>query len=119
MIKDITIEETPEAARIASEIVAEMKAEMNRRAMVHQRVRNKLWKSDEAPPEAIVAALGTSAVDIFAAAEANIRNLAELAPRFGEGASINDYLQPEQYLSPPEYTKTPQPDGSIVLTKKG
>lgn len=100
------------AARVAVRIIfQEVSYELQRRIALHQNLFQKVWHSNEYTPQEFFDECGAQGAKFLAIAGANVEHIAALAVI--DGKTINDLIDPSEYVPPQSYTINP--DGSVTL----
>lgn len=105
----------PEAPTVAQStadrLLRALDREIQRRISLHQQMFALVWRSEEATPDDIVAAMGTKAAAFFDFANENVAHIARGAALVGE--TLATYLRPEDYEPPRVATRNA--DGTVTL----
>jgi hypothetical protein len=102
----------PVEERIAADMLRLVDAECRRRIGDHADWWSALWESEEATPEEIVAAMGTSAALFFTIASVNKQQIATVAKVLGK--STAELGVPDKCMGTPK-TVTLNPDGTATI----
>ena len=108
LVLDLTPEpETPEqiAARIAKELIRVPKQSLSEEFAKWRASMVKLWKNPEATPEAILAAIGTDAAELFILSGAKVAFFESVKP--GCTAEVSAWMTPFEMNE----------DGTVTLTE--
>lgn len=99
------------ANEIAINLLRDINNEAARRAGSHRDSFNAFWQSTEATPQQICQQMGPQAALFFAIASANVQHIAAVAVIAGK--TLDDFLQPSEYVPPK--TVTINPDGTATI----
>lgn len=102
----------PVAERIAADMLRLVDAECRRRIGDHVDWWSAVWESPEATPQAIVAAMGTSAALFFAIASTNKNQIATVAQILGK--TTPELGVPDKCMGTPQPV-TLNPDGTAQI----
>jgi len=102
----------PVAERIAADMLRLVDAECRRRIGDHTDWWSAVWESEEATPEDIVGAMGTSAGLFFAIASANRQQIQYVAQVLGKTTA--ELGVPDKCMGTPR-TVTIHPDGTATI----
>jgi len=102
----------PVAERIAVDMLRIIDAECLRRIGNHADWWSAVWESEEATPEEIVAAMGSSAALFFTIASVNKQQIATVAQVLGK--STAELGVPDKCMTTPQ-TVTLNPDGTATI----
>lgn len=102
----------PVAERIAADMLRLVDAECRRRIGNHADWWSAVWESEEATPQEIVAAMGTSAALFFTIASVNKHQIATVAKVLGK--STAELGVPDKCMTTPQ-TVTLNPDGTATI----
>jgi hypothetical protein len=78
---------------------------------MHQRIFPLVWLSNDYTPAEFFTEAGTQGVKFMQIAGENVEHIAALAAI--DGKTLNDFLDPSEYMPPVAYTANP--DGTITL----
>ena len=102
----------PAAERIAADMLRLVDAECRRRIGNHADWWSAVWESQEATPEEIIAAMGTSAALFFTIASVNKQQIATVAHVLGKTTA--ELGVPDKCMGTPK-TVTLNPDGTAKI----
>ena len=104
----------PVEQRIAADMLRNVDAECLRRIGQHCDWWSAIWESDEATPQQIITAMGSSAALFFAIASVNKTQIATVAQVLGK--TIAELGVPDKCMSTP-VTVTVNSDGTATLSQ--
>jgi hypothetical protein len=102
----------PVAERIAADMLRRVDAECRRRIGDHADWWSAVWESEEATPEQIIAAMGTSAALFFTIASVNKQQIATVAQVLGKTTA--ELGVPDKCMGTPK-TVTLHSDGTATI----
>jgi len=104
LIQPVIVSDTP-ATRMAKEIRARVQTNWAGMIQAQIDIYDRLWKSQEYTPQAVLDALGTDATQLFQLGAVNVGAILTIKP---------DALTEEQYKPP--FVCTFNPDGTVTVT---
>lgn len=101
----------PAAERIALSLLEKVNEQLDGRVQAHKGMWSDFWQNNDAAPEAILSAMGTSAHLLLGSSVESVRHIDEVAKLAGKTAA--DFLEPEEIngLRP----MVANPDGTVTL----
>ena len=100
------------SARVAVRVIfQEVSYELQRRIALHQNLFQKVWGANGYTPQEFFDECGAQGEKFLAIAGANVAHIAALAVI--DGKTLNDFLDPSEYMPPVAYTANP--DGTITI----
>lgn len=110
LIQTTSIERNPSAV-IAEQILSSVNAQIAERVVYHKKQFRRFWDSPQTP-DSILAAMGTNAALMLAAANENLEHIGRLAALIG--CSLDDFIAPGDYQ--PRRGFVISQDGTATLT---
>lgn len=107
----ITAPATSPAVTIAQGVAQELNQEFLRRVGMHRRLFNAVWRSPDATPDDIIAALGNQGARLFQLSSENLQHIDRIAELLGK--DVSDYIPAADRVPPRQVIL--HPDGTVTL----